>query len=250
MAATSGPNPAASASISMTSPRIKVESTSRTTSRIARRCRPAACTATSTPTLAASLASTAFSRATSTPDTSRSRAVTGQRAIRMMRSMFPPTSEIRPATAARALGDSGCERTVTCARPPSPGDGSPCPSAASTRTSRGSPHACSRDVRARTSLGALTTVPRTRWPPRTTWPTSSTITPARASCSNSPDVSPGLSRPETVSRRVGPSNATGTGSSGVSWTSPGASSAGFAGGGAGASPDSTDHLACSGTGSR
>ncbi len=56
-AATSGPQPARSASISITSPCTRVESTSITTSRLARRCSPDRSTATSTPRAAAVRAS-------------------------------------------------------------------------------------------------------------------------------------------------------------------------------------------------
>ena len=120
--ATSSAHPARAASRSMTSSWIRVESTSITMSRIARRCRPPRCTATSTPLSAATCASAVRSGAGSAPDTSSSMQVTGSLASRVIRSMFAPLAAIRPATAAIASGRSGLPSTVTCNRPgPPPG---------------------------------------------------------------------------------------------------------------------------------
>jgi len=112
--ATSSAHPARAASRSMTSSWISVESTSITISRIARRCRPPRCTATSTPLSAATCASAARSGPGSAPETSSSMQVTGSLASRVMRSMLAPLAAIRPATAATASGCSGWPSTVTC----------------------------------------------------------------------------------------------------------------------------------------
>ena len=88
--ATSAAQPARSASRSMTSSWISVESTSITISRIARRYRPARCTATSTPLSAATWASESRSDPGSAPETSSSTQVTGSLASRVIRSMLAP----------------------------------------------------------------------------------------------------------------------------------------------------------------
>ncbi len=75
--ATSAAQPARSASRSMTSSWISVESTSITISRIARRYRPARCTATSTPLSPATWASEVRREPGSAPETSSSTQVTG-----------------------------------------------------------------------------------------------------------------------------------------------------------------------------
>src|SRR3954447_7809703 len=69
----------------MTSAWISVEATSMTINRIPRRCRLAGWTATSTPCCAASAASVPRRASVSMPDTCRSMAGTGERAIRSMR---------------------------------------------------------------------------------------------------------------------------------------------------------------------
>ena len=76
-AATSASQPAWAAIISMTSPWMRVESTSMTMSRIERRSRLAGCTAMSMPWEAASAASSGRSTSGSTPEMARSIAVTG-----------------------------------------------------------------------------------------------------------------------------------------------------------------------------
>ncbi len=115
--ATSAAQPARSASRSMTSSWISVESTSITISRIARRYRPAGCTATSTPLSAATWASEFRSGPGSAPETSSSTQVTGSLASRVIRSMLAPLAAIRPATAATASGRSGLPSSVTCSLP-------------------------------------------------------------------------------------------------------------------------------------
>ena len=115
--ATSAAQPARSASRSMTSSWIRVESTSITISRIARRSRPARWTATSTPLSTATWARVLRSDTGSAPDTSSSTQVTGSLASLVMRSMLAPSAAIPPATAATALGWSGLPSTVTCSRP-------------------------------------------------------------------------------------------------------------------------------------
>jgi len=115
--ATSSAQPARSASRSMTSTWISVESTSITISRIARRCSPARWTATSTPLSTATWASAFRRRPGSAPETSSSTQVTGSLASRVIRSMLAPLAAIRPATAATPSGRSGLPSTVTCSRP-------------------------------------------------------------------------------------------------------------------------------------
>ena len=101
----------------MASPLTSVESTSITTRRMARRCRPPRCTATSTPRSTDSRARSARSTAGSAPEMSNSMQVTGRCASREIRSMFAPLAAIRPAMAAIAAGASGLPSTVTCRLP-------------------------------------------------------------------------------------------------------------------------------------
>ena len=112
-------SPACAASSSITSPWISVESTSITTSRLARRCRPPRCTATSTCWSAASAASAARSASGSAPDTSQLDA--GHRLVRRAgRSgrCWRRAAAIRPAIAGhRRRAAAGCPSTVTCSRP-------------------------------------------------------------------------------------------------------------------------------------
>ena len=115
--ATSSAQPARSASRSMTSSWISVESTSITISRIARRCRPARCTATSTPLSPATWASACRSEPGSAPEMSSSTQVTGSLASRVIRSMLAPLAAILPATAATPSGSRGLPSTVTCSLP-------------------------------------------------------------------------------------------------------------------------------------
>jgi hypothetical protein len=75
--ATCSSQPAWAASISMTSPWIRVESTSITISRMERRSRLAGWTAMSIPWLAASAASRGRRTSVSTPEMAKSMAVTG-----------------------------------------------------------------------------------------------------------------------------------------------------------------------------
>ena len=74
----------------MTSPSTSVESTSITTSRIARRCRPPRCTATSARWSSDSRARAVRRRSGSAPETSSSMQVTGRSASRPIRSMLAP----------------------------------------------------------------------------------------------------------------------------------------------------------------
>ena len=195
--------PARAASRSITSPAISVESTSMTTSRIARRCSPPRCTATSTPCWVASRASSSRSGCGSAPDTSNSMQVTGWSASRSIRSMFAPLAAIRPAMAATAAGLSGRPITVTCSWPRCRA-GSPEPivisassprSAASARTARCTP------VRSGSSAQA-SRAPRTSLPRITTCSMSSTRSGCAASAVNRRDVTPGRSRPVRVMRMV------------------------------------------------
>lgn len=101
----------------MTSFWISVESTSITISRIARRCRPARCTATSTPLSTATRASAFRSDPGSAPETSISTQVTGSLASLVIRSMLAPLAAIRLATAATPSASSGLPSTVTCSLP-------------------------------------------------------------------------------------------------------------------------------------
>lgn len=126
-AATSASQPACAANSSMTSSWISVESTSMTTRRWARRCRPAETTATSTPIRAAAVASAVRSGSVSTPDTANSTAVTGYLASRKIRSMLPPVAVILAAMAAVDSAVSGCPSTVTWERPLPRGRLSPVP---------------------------------------------------------------------------------------------------------------------------
>ena len=100
----------------MTSSLIKVESTSITISRSARRCSPPRWTATSTPCATAAWARSSRSAAGSPPETSISMQVTGRWASRPIRSMFAPLAAICPVMAVIAAGDSGLPSRVTCSR--------------------------------------------------------------------------------------------------------------------------------------
>ena len=115
--ATSSAQPARAASRSITSSWMRVESTSITISRMARRCRPPRWTATSTPCSAAARARSARSAAGFPPETSISMQVTGRCASLPIRSMLAPLAAIRPAMAVIAAGASGLPSTVTCSRP-------------------------------------------------------------------------------------------------------------------------------------
>jgi hypothetical protein len=75
--ATSAARPARAASSSITSPRTRVESTSRTISRLLRRARPTCSTAMSAPVAAATDARAVRSAVASAPDTVSSKLVTG-----------------------------------------------------------------------------------------------------------------------------------------------------------------------------
>ena len=97
---------------------MRVESTSITISRSARRCSPPRWTATSMPCSTATRARSARSIAGSPPQTSISMHVTGCWASLPIRSMFAPLAAIRPAMAVMAAGASGLPSRVTCSRPP------------------------------------------------------------------------------------------------------------------------------------
>ena len=114
----------------------RVESTSITISRMARRCSPPRCTATSTPSPTESWASVARSVTGSAPETSNSMQVTGWCASRPIRSMLAPLAAIRPAMAAMAAGASGRPSTVTCMVPPRRGGRSTDPMVISTSMPR------------------------------------------------------------------------------------------------------------------
>ena len=194
----------------MTSSWISVESTSITISRIARRSRPARCTATSTPLSTATWASAFRSDAGSAPETSSSTQVTGSLASRVIRSMLAPLAAIRPATAATALGSSGLPSTVTCSLP-------------RTRRERARDRRLRRaggDLRLEAEVGRQvgdravdrgqvgrlasqpTRTPSTSRPLIVTCSMSATLSGKRARAPNSREVTPGRSRPVSVIRSV------------------------------------------------
>lgn len=115
--ATSSRHPASAASISITSPCTRVESTSITTRRRARRHSVAASTAMSMRWATASAASSVLSRAVSPPETSRSYEARGELDSRRMRSMFAPQEASRRATPAKAPGARDGPSTTTWWRP-------------------------------------------------------------------------------------------------------------------------------------
>ncbi len=109
----SAPRPTWSASAASGSGPVTTVSRSSSSSRLARRCRPARSTATSTPAAAAPCTTPAASRAGSTPDTTISSAVTGRWVSRTIEWMLPPRSEIRRAISPTAPARSGRPSTMT-----------------------------------------------------------------------------------------------------------------------------------------
>ena len=207
--ATSSAQPARAASRSITSSWMRVESTSITISRIARRCRPPRWTATSMPCATAARARSSRSTAGSAPETSISMQVTGCCASRPMRSMFAPLAAIRPAMAVIAAGASGLPSRVTCSRPARAAAGSD-------GAARSEPVVISAS-RPRSPASALTaawmpvrsggesqpsSTPSTSRPRITTCSTSRTLSGCRARMANSLEVTPGRSRPVRVMSRV------------------------------------------------
>src|SRR5215472_2865110 len=196
--------PARAASRSTTSSWSKVESTSITTSRIALRCRPPRCTAMSTPSTADSRARAVRNAVGSAPDTSNSMQVTGLLASRPILSMFAPRAAICPAMAAITAGVSGAPSTVTCSRPPRPRARSPDPMVISASRPRSAASAVTClwiPVRSGESPQASST-PRTSRPRITTCSTSSTASECADNSANSRDVTPGRSRPVSVTSMV------------------------------------------------
>ena len=184
---------------------MRVESTSITISRSARRCSPPRWTATSIPCSTAARARSSRSIAGSPPETSISMHVTGCCASLPIRSMFAPLAAIRPAMAVMAAGASGLPSRVTCSRPARPA---------------GSPAAAEPVVisasRPRSPASALTAVwmpvrsggasqpsstPSTSRPRITTCSTSRTMSGCVARMANSLEVTPGRSRPVSVMSR-------------------------------------------------
>ena len=202
--ATCGPQPASAASSSIASSWTSVESTSITTRRMARRCSPPRCTATSAPSRTDSWASTARSVTGSAPDTSNSMQVTGRCASRPMRSMLAPLAAIWPAMDATTAGVSGLPRTVTCRLPRRRGGGSPAPTviSASMPRSAASVVTC-RWMAVRSGAGPQSSsTPRISRPRITTCSTSTTLSSCGARAENSREVTPGRSRPVSVTSRV------------------------------------------------
>ena len=203
--ATSSTQPARAASRSITSSWMRVESTSITISRSARRCSPPRWTATSTPCSTAARARSARSIAGSAPETSISMQVTGCRASLPIRSMFAPLAAIRPAMAVMAAGASGLPSRVTCSRPPWAAGSPASPEAAEPVVISAS--------RPRSPASALTaawmpvrsggesqpsSTPSTSRPRITTCSTSRTLSGCPPKMANSLEVTPGRSRPVRV----------------------------------------------------
>ncbi|CAL2062013.1 exported protein of unknown function [Streptomyces murinus] len=205
--ATLSSQPAWAAKSSMTSSWIRVESTSMTTRRCARRCRPAETTAMSTPSAPASEASAVRRGSVSTPETANSTAVTGYLASRKIRSMLPPAFAIRAAMAAVDSAVSGWPRTVTRERPRPRGRLSPWPEMISACIFIDSAQLCTvaRRSPSMPAGGWLTSAHRTRRPRVTTCSMSTTSTEYAARVSKSPAVMPGRSLPKILTRRVGTS---------------------------------------------
>ena len=197
--ATSAAQPARSASRSITSSRMRVESTSMTISRSARRCRPPRWTATSMPCSTAARARSSRSSPGSPPDTSSSMQVTGCRASLPMRSMLAPLAAIRPAMAVMAAGASGLPSRVTCSCPLR-GAGSPEPivNSASRPRSPASAWTASKMAFRSGCSSQPSSTPSTSRPRITTCSTSSTDSGCPASAPNSLEVTPGRSRPVSV----------------------------------------------------
>ena len=117
--------------------------------------------------------------------------------------MFAPLAAIRPAIAAITAGVSGLPSTVTCSRPRCR-DCSPEPRVISMFMPRSSASAETwrwMAVRSGES-GQPSRTPSTRWPRITTCSTSSTVRSWADSPEKSRDVTPGRSRPVSVTSRV------------------------------------------------
>ena len=202
--ATSAAQPALIASRSITSSWMRVESTSITISRSARRCSPPRWTATSIPCSTAARARSSRSMAGSPPETSISMQVTGCCASLPIRSMLAPLAAIRPAMAVMAAGASGLPSRVTCSRPPrltgSPGPEPVVISASRPRSAASALTAAWMPVRSGGESQPSST-PSTSRPRITTCSTSRTLSGCRARTPNSLEVTPGRSRPVSVMSR-------------------------------------------------
>src|SRR5687768_17086488 len=119
-----------------------------------------------------------------------------------MRSMLAPHPAMQVATAATAAGRSGWPRTVTCSCPPTRGASSSAPAATSTSMPMYSATSASSARTLASSSPTLTSTPSTSRPRMTTCSTSTTSMSAPARAPNSAEVTPGRSRPVTVTRSV------------------------------------------------
>ncbi len=202
--ATASAQPASAARSSMASSWSSVESTSIMISRMARRCRPPRWTATSTPSSAASWASVARSMTGSAPETSNSMQVTGWWASRPIRSMLAPLAAIRPAMAATTAGASGRPSTVTCMVPRRRGGRSTDPVVISTSMPRSAASPVTwRWMAVRSGVSRQESrTPRMSRPRITTCSTSTTLRSYADRAENRREVTPGRSRPVSVTSRV------------------------------------------------
>ncbi len=208
--ATSSRQPACAASSSMTSPWMRVESTSMTMRRLARRDRPVRCTATSTSCAAASAASSTRSASGSAPETDSSMQVTGHWARRSMRSMLAPAAAMRPAMPAMAAGWRVAPSTLTESRPRRRASLAVDPVESSTSMPRSSAtlstavHIAPRVVPVPVEGPPVyaTSTPKVSLPRMTTCSMSATATGNFDRTEKRREVTPGRSGPVSVIRRV------------------------------------------------